>query len=338
MTVLTMPTEPGHDSRPRPVPWRRMAWVTWRLHRTMLIGALLMLSAAAAYLLVTGLDMHHGYAAVTACRPASSDACLERSGAFFAAHWQTADFTLELMSLLPALIGAFAGAPVLARELETGTFRYSWTQGLSRERSTIARLLLLAVAVTAAAAALGELFAWYFQPVFQLGQRSPLDANVFGTHGVAFAAWTLAAFALGAFLGMLIRRTVPAMAATLGAYLGLNVLARLVLRPHYLPAAVTSNSAVTGPSPWILGYWWAGPGGKPADMSFVNQVIQRFTSNPPPNISMEQFLAQHGYTYWYRYIPVSRFWPMQFVEGGWLLALSVLLITATVFLVRRRAA
>jgi hypothetical protein len=45
-----------------------------------------------------------------------------------------------------------------------------------------------------------------------------------------------------------------------------------------------------------------------------------------------------GSTRWTRYIPVSRFWPMQFVEAGWLLVLSVLLIAATVWLVRRRAA
>ncbi len=45
-----------------------------------------------------------------------------------------------------------------------------------------------------------------------------------------------------------------------------------------------------------------------------------------------------GHTRWTRYIPVSRFWPMQFIESGWLLALSVLLIVATVWLVRRRAA
>jgi hypothetical protein len=31
-------------------------------------------------------------------------------------------------------------------------------------------------------------------------------------------------------------------------------------------------------------------------------------------------------------------WPFQWIEGGWLLALSVLLIAATVWLVRRRAA
>ncbi len=31
------------------------------------------------------------------------------------------------MQVIPVLIGAFAGAPVLARELETGTYRYAWT-------------------------------------------------------------------------------------------------------------------------------------------------------------------------------------------------------------------
>ena len=50
-----------------------------------------------------------------------------------------------------------------------------------------------------------------------------------------------------------------------------------------------------------------------------------------------QAFAQHGITQWWRSIPVSRFWPMQFIEAGWLLALSLLLTAATVWLVRRRA-
>jgi len=36
--------------------------------------------------------------------------------------------------------------------------------------------------------------------------------------------------------------------------------------------------------------------------------------------------------------PAGRFWAFQFIEGGWLLALSVLLIAATVWLVHRRTA
>ena len=50
------------------------------------------------------------------------------------------------------------------------------------------------------------------------------------------------------------------------------------------------------------------------------------------------YLTHHGYTQWISYQPGSRFWPFQWIEGGWLLALSVLLIAATVWLVRRRAA
>ena len=47
-------------------------------------------------------------------------------------------------------------------------------------------------------------------------------------------------------------------------------------------------------------------------------------------------MAQHGFTFWTSYQPASRFWPFQWIEGGWLLALSVLLLAVTVWLVRRR--
>ena len=53
--------------------------------------------------------------------------------------------------------------------------------------------------------------------------------------------------------------------------------------------------------------------------------------------SLLQCIVQQGYTLWTRYQPGSRFWPFQWIEGGWLLALSVLLIAATIWLVRRRA-
>jgi hypothetical protein len=51
-----------------------------------------------------------------------------------------------------------------------------------------------------------------------------------------------------------------------------------------------------------------------------------------------RYLIQHGYAQVTTYQPASRLWPFQWIEGGWLLALSVLLIALTVWLVRRRAA
>ena len=149
---------------------------------------------------------------------------------------------LILMNLAPALLGIFTGPAVLARELETGTFRYAWTQGIGRLRWTIAKLTLLAIALTVLAWAFSQLFAWFFDPFLGFEGMNVLAATVFVTRGIAFAAWTLLAFAIGAFLGMLFRRIIPAMAATLGVYLGLNLLSWLVLREDY-PVAINTTKA-----------------------------------------------------------------------------------------------
>jgi len=189
-------------------------------------------------------------------------------------------------------------------------------------------------------------FVWFFQPFLAQEDLTIFSATVFATHGIAFAAWTLVAFAIGTLAGMLIRRIVPAMAATLAAYTGLALATWLFLREHYPLALVTSNPSIGGidsfnvNSPWVLSTWYTGPGSKPASQSTLNQIFALFPNNGAPKVkeTLAQEFAQHGITVWTRYIPVSRFWPMQFVEAGWLLALSVLLIAATVWLVRRRAA
>ena len=71
---------------------------------------------------------------------------------------------------VPALIGAFVGPVVLGRELETGTFRYAWTQGFGRWRWTLAKLVLLGVAVAAMAGAFSVLASWYYQPYLAPGR------------------------------------------------------------------------------------------------------------------------------------------------------------------------
>ena len=120
MTALTMPARPRHDADLLPVPWRRMAWVTWRQHRATLGAVAVFLGAFAVYLWLTGLQMHHAYA--TDCHPGSSLACTIN---FTGRYGITAILVSIFLQAVPALIGAFAGAPVLSRELETGTFRFA---------------------------------------------------------------------------------------------------------------------------------------------------------------------------------------------------------------------
>jgi len=349
MTALTVTARPGNDADLRPVPWRRMAWVTWRQHRFALAGVAGLLGALATYLLLTGLRMHHAYAAVTACRPAGALACSDALGDFDNAYWSTAEAVAVLLQVVPALIGAFAVAPVLARELETGTFRYAWTQGFGRARWTLAKLVPLAVTVAGAAGAFSVLFSWYFAPFADQGLQTrlpPLAPLVFDLHGVAFAAWTLAACSIGALASMLIRRVVPAIAATMAAWAGLALAAGLFLRQHYLTPLVAHQPNLPG-SAWIISSWYTGRNGKPLSQAAVSQFLQGYHPAAATQVGPNSFqttvdpvgyITQHGYTYWVTYQPASRFWPFQWIEGGYLLGLSVLLIAATIWLVRHRAA
>jgi ABC-type transport system involved in multi-copper enzyme maturation permease subunit len=354
--VLTVPARPDEDdARLRPLPWRRMAGVTWRQHRFALLGVVTLLGALAVYLWIAGLQLHHAYAAAIACHPAGSPACQVLVNTFNGMDTFLANGVV--MQALPVLIGAFVGAPVLARELETGTYRYAWTQGFGRSRWTLGKLVPLAIAVTAAAAAFSALLSWYYQPYLAtpghqtlgLSQTSAFNSGLFDLREVAFPAWTLAAFAIGALAGMLIRRVVPAIAATLAVYAGLAVATGVFLREHYLTPLLTTNLTVPG-SAWILGQWWT-KGGVTLSQSTMQQVIlpvfgrlmpavpedQIHLYKLPTLLNTEHYLTQHGYTYWTSYQPGSRFWPFQWIEGGWLLTLSVLLIAATIWLVRRRA-
>ena len=141
---------------------------------------------------------------------------------------------------------------------------------------------------------------------------------------------------------MLVRRVVPAIVATLAVYAGLAVTAGGFLREHYLTPLVTTSANVPGTA-WVIGQWWTKDGRfafAPIPLSLLNQ----FCSAPPTgkgetfiwNIRAVPRPARLGAVEQLSWR--SRFWPFQWIEGGWLLALSALLIAAAIWLVQRRAA
>jgi hypothetical protein len=136
----------------------------------------------------------------------------------------------------------------------------------------------------------------------------------------------------------------------ISVYAGLAFAVAGFLRAHYLTPLVTTSLRLPG-SALVLGQWWTKGGVTLSQATMVQVMDPIFARNipavPPEDVqlfkqgalaSTMQYLTQHGYTYWTRYQPGSRFWLFQWIEGGWLLALSLLLIAATVWLVRRRAA
>jgi len=352
MTALSVSARAEDDASLRPVPWQRMGWVTWRQHRATLGWVVVFLGALTVAMLLAGHQLHAAYTtAVAACQSGNSVTCPPASIAFNGTNgFLSNGFILQAV---PVLIGAFAGAPLLARELETGTFRYAWTQGFGPWRWALAKLVPLAVVLATAAGVFSLVFNWYYQPYFvennlnlNLEEYTPFYPGLFDLRGIGFAAWTLVAFAIGALAGMLIRRVVPAIAATIFAYAALAFAAGGLLRPAYISPVVTSSLNVPG-SAWVQSQWWTKDGkfafsGWPPDRLFAQYCpagppVAVGPGGKPKSVSLAECLTPHGYTQWTSYQPASRFWAFQWIEGGWLLVLSALLIAATVWLVRRRA-
>jgi hypothetical protein len=335
------------------VPWTRLAWVTWRQYRAALAGAVALLAVIAAYLAYMGWEIHRAYNAFNACLTTSlrgvpwagTPACgpLERAFMSFygtgrgsvLASGINAQVVPFLLLAVPVLVGAFVGGPVLARELESGTFRFAWTQGAGRVRLAAARLVPLAAVLTAAAYGLSALLSWYIGPFVQSGFTGRFPMQLFGTMGTDFAAWTLFSFALAAFAGVLLRRTITAMAISLVALTAADVATMLSLRQHEVAAVVVTGAEPVGTGNWVVGNWFTTTSGLPVSPGTVSAAFARLPFGETPTTSM---LAGHHWLQWWSYQPASRWWEFQLIEGGWLLAASVLLIAATVLLIRRRPA
>ncbi len=91
----------------------------------------------------------------------------------------------------------------------------------------------------------------------------------------------------------------------------------------------------------MVGQWFTGPGGQTVSEAVVVQAAQRAplsVQESKTENALVSWLSQHHYLQWSSYHPQTRFWAFQLIEAGWLLALSAVLIGATLWLVARRVA
>ena len=158
-----------------------MAWVTWRQHRSQLVIAAGLLLALAAAAFGTRLPIQAAFHrdSLSACLPpAARSGCdiivPHFEGEF--AGWVTA---ARVLAVLPVLAGLFVGAPLLARELEQGTYRFAWTQGITRRRWLLSKTAFLAAATLLAGAVASAVVMWWRGPFDTLeGRIGPSSFDV----------------------------------------------------------------------------------------------------------------------------------------------------------------
>ena len=334
-----------------------MTWLTWRQFRThswITVGGL---AAVGVVLVITGRSIADAYASanVAGC----GNDCAEAFSNFLRQAMTNTpqavyDLTRGLMYVLPALIGIFWGAPLIARELETGTYRLAWNQSITRTRWLATKLGIIGAATVATTGLLSlAVTTWANRIDVAAGDR--ITPELFGARGIVPIGYAIFAFMLGVTFGMLIRRTIPAMAATLAIYGAVAVSIPEWIRAHLIPAIHAMpaldmsmlESLVWDPeagdiyivgsnvpeNAWIL------------SNETVTATGQPFTSVDPqycgPGASDEacvEWVGTLGLRQDLIYHPAENFWPLQWIETGILLALATLLTGFCFSWIRRRLA
>ena len=224
---------------------------SWRQFRMQAFIGAAGLVVLGVILLITGPNLVHVYdAAVAQCRASGASGggaggCINPV-ATDDGRLQT--LALALVLIVPVVIGMFWGAPLVARELETGTFRLAWTQSVSRLRWLLVKLGLVGLASAVVGGLLSLMVSWWFSPIDKVSANR-FSPAAFGMHGFVPAGYALFAFALGATTGMLFRRTLPAMAVTLVGFIVARVAVAEWIRPHFM-SPVTEAVRLNPNSGW----------------------------------------------------------------------------------------
>jgi hypothetical protein len=360
-----------------------MIWLTWRQFRAQAITAVAALAVFAILLAVTESHMASLYAGsgLTSCHGGTCAGLASQflihltsgQGLSLLPAGSNAYVIVYFLSVLviliaPVIIGVFWGAPLIARELETGTCRLAWNQSITRTRWLTVKLALIGVAAMAVTEAFSLIQAWWAAPIGKAvglgGSASIITEGRFGpfvfpTHGITPLGYAAFAFALGVTAGLLIRRPIPAMAVTLAIFAAVQFITPLWIRPHLIPPshtvatieaaqanvipaghstmAVTATAVPGQPGAWITSSGAVNAAGQPvsaipAACKSAIPIVSGLGGSP----GWGNCLTSHGIRVAESYQPVSHYWPLQWAETGMFLALALVLAWYCIWRLNRR--
>ncbi|MFI1156241.1 ABC transporter permease [Streptomyces sioyaensis] len=313
-----------------------LVWLVWRQHR-LVLGVLLAAAVGGTVwcAVLRGrmagfIDAHHIAGCSQISLVARCSGTQDAVKAFRDAYGSSLRLAEMGLVLLPALIGLFLGAPLIARELEAGTHQLVLTQSVGPVRWLAAKIALPAALVLAATTLLSAAFAWLWQvggdEVSGSYWYSTLGFNSLGPVPVALS---LLGLAVGLLAGLLLRRTVVSMGVTL-IVMALLQSAFQQVRPYLMPI-VTTKFGRDEPTQLPDSSWQVGQGYYTSSGAHVPDVPCRPDQDFAGCLRREhvvgQYMDQH---------PVAHHWPLAWIEAGIVVAAAVVLVVIAFRVVRRR--
>jgi hypothetical protein len=318
----------------------RFASLQFRMQAAVAFGAL---AVIALVLGLTGPHLAHLYDTTVATCGAHGN-CSSATAAFLSNYRLLQDLG-NVVIALPAIIGIFWGAPLVARELETGTHRLVWTQSVTRTRWMAVKLGLVGLASVAVAGLFSLMMTWWSSPIDLVnGNRF---TSVFDQRGIVPIGYAAFAFALGVTAGMLIRRTLPAMATALGGFAVARVAVTFWVRPN-LEAPVHATSVLHMTSGMGFNQTNNGPisvtGGHSGAWVFSDRIVDKAGHAVGGNFLSQGACLQNRAAAAcigklrevLVYQPASRYWAFQGYEMAIFLGLAVILGAFCFWWMRRR--
>ena len=185
---------------------------------------------------------------------------------------------------------------------------------MPRTRWLVAKLGLVTGGLIVLGAAMTTVITWYRAPMYRLTCRLP--PVTFDVEGWSFTAYILCAFGLAVLAGLLLRNTIAAIVI---AYIGWEIpttVVALMSGPIRIPARAVMRIGCPAGCPG------AGTGTVPPVTGHLGDFVLGVTR------SGGQLVVS--------YLPASRFWTEQLIQGGLYLAVVAIAVGAAMWLLHRR--
>lgn len=268
----------------------RFTWLQFRTQAILGVGALALLAIVLA---VTGQNLVHLYDTNVATCKANND-CSTATVEFLTTYNLLQTALGFLVIAMPGVLGIFWGAPLIARELEADTYRLAWTQSVTRTHWSAVKIGVIGLGTAIVAGLLSLMVTWWFSPIDQVTMNR-FTPPVFDERGLVPIGYAALAFMLGVTAGVLIRRTLAAMAVTLVTFIAVRAALTLWVFPNLIAPSitsmpVTSNSSL-GFSPGPAGITFVADGRMTIPNGWVlsNQLVDKAGRAPTPT-ALHQFL------------------------------------------------